>query len=254
MVEIPRKKSPRAPSYALDEALDRVLKAYERERLHPTPTDVFAQNIGYKSASSGSALTAIASLRYYGLVDRPSDGVLVITKAVESYKYAPSEDQKRALLTGFLKSPPLFADLLEKFASGLPSDANLKYELINRGFIPQAAETVLNAFRRSVNFVDYFGQPSGQVFSDSEEEAEDQPAVLISSQPKPVALIQPATLTSSPSVDLTVDEGLDRIPVRLQGGRRAWLVIPTPFFSADKKRLKAQIDLLLTEDEESDLA
>ncbi|MNR68298.1 hypothetical protein D3C85_1927750 [compost metagenome] len=42
----------------------------------------------------------------------------------------------------------------------------------------------------------------------------------------------------------------DRIPVRLSGGRRAWLVIPQVFFEADKKRLKAQIDLLLTEDDE----
>ena len=46
------------------------------------------------------------------------------------------------------------------------------------------------------------------------------------------------------------DQGHDRIPVRLSGNRRAWLVIPEPFFEADKKRLKAQIDLLLTEDDE----
>ena len=44
--------------------------------------------------------------------------------------------------------------------------------------------------------------------------------------------------------------GFDRIPVRLAGGRRAWLEIPTPFYAADKLRLKAQIDLLLTEEEE----
>jgi hypothetical protein len=34
----------------------------------------------------------------------------------------------------------------------------------------------------------------------------------------------------------------------LSEGRKAWLVIPTPFYEADKLRLKAQIDLLLTED------
>jgi hypothetical protein len=37
--------------------------------------------------------------------------------------------------------------------------------------------------------------------------------------------------------------------VRLDQSRRAWLEIPTPFYEADKKRLKAQIDLLLTDDE-----
>ena len=48
-----------------------------------------------------------------------------------------------------------------------------------------------------------------------------------------------------------VANGYDRIPVRLNGGRRAWLEIPTPFYLADKKRLNAQIELLLTEDEEA---
>ena len=70
---------------------------------------------------------------------------------------------------------------------------------------------------------------------------------------------QPASLASSvsaadsfgPCVD--VSEDLDRIPVRLPGGRRAWLFIPSPFFSGDKARLKAQIDLLLTADEEEQL-
>lgn len=42
----------------------------------------------------------------------------------------------------------------------------------------------------------------------------------------------------------------DRIPVRLTAGRKAWLEIPTPFYAADKARLKAQIDLLLAEDDE----
>ena len=50
-----------------------------------------------------------------------------------------------------------------------------------------------------------------------------------------------------------MDDGeLDRIPVRLPGGRRAWLSIPTPFYAADKERLKAQIDLLLTEEDETE--
>jgi len=47
--------------------------------------------------------------------------------------------------------------------------------------------------------------------------------------------------------EFSVDD-TDKIPVRLSEGRKAWLVIPTPFYEADKLRLKAQIDLLLTED------
>lgn len=53
----------------------------------------------------------------------------------------------------------------------------------------------------------------------------------------------------APAASSDADAGHDRIPVRLQGGRRAWLWIPTVFYESDKQRLKAQIDLLLTEDE-----
>ena len=49
---------------------------------------------------------------------------------------------------------------------------------------------------------------------------------------------------------LDCSDEIDQIPVRLSGGRRAWLVVPIPFYTADKSRLKAQIDLLLAEDEE----
>ena len=37
-----RKRSPRAPSIPLDDALDKALKIYDKERLHPAPTDVVA--------------------------------------------------------------------------------------------------------------------------------------------------------------------------------------------------------------------
>jgi hypothetical protein len=51
---------------------------------------------------------------------------------------------------------------------------------------------------------------------------------------------------------LVTSNDVDRIPVRLAGGRRAWIEIPMPFYEADKDRLKKQIDLLLTNDDEDD--
>lgn len=241
-----RKKSPRAPSISLDEALERALRAYDKERLHPAPTDVVAQNLGYKSANNGSALSVLASLRYFGLLERPKEGFLAVSKAVEDYKFSPDESLRRSVLVGFLTKPPLYAELLEKFSSGLPSDANLRFELIQRGFIPQAAESALNMFRRSVDFVDYFSgnDTSSSVADDGDIQPE--PATPIASQPTQVQLIK-ASETIAPDI---ADSSMDRIPVRLPGGRRAWLLIPEPFFESDKDRLKAHIDLLLTEDEE----
>lgn len=236
---------------ALDEAVDRVQKAYDKERLHAAPTDVVAQNLGYKGANNGSALSALASLRYYGLLERPKEGFLAVTKDFEHFKFAPDDRQRRALLVGFLRKPQLYAELLEKYESGLPSDANLRYELIQRGFNPPAAEGALTAFRRSVEYVGYNSNddsallpvlPNGESRAPSEAVPTDPPAVTHGPAGAPLGEV------SSPR--LPVDEDMDRIPVRLPGGRRAWLIIPNPFFASDKTRLKAQIDLLLTQDEE----
>ena len=248
-VNLPRKKSPRAPSIALDEAIERAMRAYDKERLHPAPTEVVAQNLGYKGASSGSALSAMASLRYYGLLERPREGLLAVTKDVESLKFAPEERMRRSLLLGFLRRPALFAELLEKYATGLPSDANLKYDLIQRGFLPASATDVVSVFRRSVEFAGYFESADADLTSNvandttsEEDEVTAMPQSPSDPQSRPSVLREPVK-------QLPESEEHDRIPVRLTGGRRAWLVVPTPFYAADKVRLKAQIDLLLTEDE-----
>lgn len=254
MAEVPRRKSPRAPSMDLQEALERTGKAYDKERLHPAPTEVVAQNIGYRGANNGSALAALASLRYYGLMERPREGVLAVSKDFENYRFAPNEAVKRALVQKFFQTPPLFRELLEQYESGFPSDATLKYELIQRGFLPQPAAALVPVLKRSAEFADSQQAPAPAVaVADPVDEAvNDAIAPGIQSQQSPPQAVQsagPIAPLGSPSIE--VEATHDRIPVRLSGSRRAWLVIPEPFFEADKKRLKAQIDLLLTEDDEA---
>lgn len=250
---LPRKKSPRAPSMALDEAIDRVQKIYDRDRLHPAPTEVVAQHLGYKGASNGAALAALASVRYFGLVDRPREGFLAVSKDFEHFKFAPDDRQRRGLLVGFLRKPPLYVELLDKYESGLPSDANLRFELIQRGFSPMAAETALVAFRRSVDYADYFADDASrsatQPPSISNEDAVDVASDDSKGAPPTVTEIRSVGPELSGS-GVPQEADMDRIPVRLPGGRKAWLMIPAPFFTSDKARLKAQIDLLLTQDEE----
>lgn len=240
-----RKKSPRVPSIALDDAIERVIRIYEKERLHAAPIEVVAQDLGYKSANNGAALGVIASLRYYGLLERPQEGKLSVAKEVESYKFAPSEVMRNDLLIKWLKAPAIFTELLEKYEKSLPSDAALKFELIQRGFIPSGVDSVIQVFKRSIEFAKFFDQPilakdvnefSISEKSDITNNEEDNEGELIKSA------------YSTPNVDY-IHPSNDRIPVRLSGGRRAWLEIPAPFYCADKLRLKAQIDLLLTDDE-----
>jgi|SRR5207302_960294 len=242
-----RKKSPRAPSIALDDAIERALKVYEKERRHVAPVDVFAQDLGYKSANNGAALATLASLRYYGLLDRPREGHLAVSKDVESYKFAPSDELRRELLVKWLKAPPIFSELLEKYQDGLPSEATIRYDLIQRGFTPPTAEACINVFRRSVDFTRYFELGA----KEQPQAPQMEPTTVDPGGGESIgSLIERTGRDSDRAGDIAPKTTLmDRIPVRLAGGRRAWLEIPTPFYGSDKDRLKAQIDLLLTDDE-----
>jgi len=239
----------------LDEAIERAIRVYEKERRHSAPADVVAQNIGYKNANNGAALSVLASLRYYGLLERPQEGLLAVSKDVEAYQFAPSETVRHEVLIRWLKNPQVFSDLLKKYEDGLPSDATLRFDLIQRGFNPVAAESVIAVFKRSVVFAKYYEMRSTEHSAAQLVDAvsDSGAAKLTHSEQRPdISEARGGTPDESVSVDAQSPD-LDRIPVRLSGGRRAWLVIPTPFFAADKQRLKAQIDFLLTEDDEGSL-
>jgi hypothetical protein len=266
MNEITRKKSPRAPSLALDDALQRIAKVYDKERLHAAPIDVVAQHLGYKSANNGAALTVIASLRYFGLLDRPRDGVLAVTKDVEAHRFAPDATLRAKLLRKFLSLPTLYAELLDKYQQGLPSDANLRFELIQeRGFAPVAAEAALACFRRSVEFVVQEERAAGAAvdpakpigegadeLSESSVSGSNAIAPPVPSAAKALIAAPPAPSAAAliaSTLGAAVEPSVDRIPIRLQGGRRAFIEIPQPFYESDRERVVAQLKLLLVDDD-----
>lgn len=220
----------------LNEAIEGAIRIYEREHRHPAPVEAVAQHLGYKSANNGAAVKAMASIRYYGLLDRPADGQLAVVKDVESYQFAPSSEVRRDLIKRWLKTPPVFAELLDKFQEALPSDATLRFELIQRGFLPDAVDAVVGVFRSSVDFAHYYDKAPQP--SESSIPAARADEIAAGDATDPSARAQGG------------DAGIDRIPIRLPGGRRAWLEIPTPFYDSDKERLKKQIDLLLTAEDE----
>lgn len=223
------------------------MRIYEKDRLHPIPTEIAAKHMGYASANNGAALQCLASLRYYGLLDRPRDGFVAVSKDVEAFRLAPTEDSRKVFLRRFVSTPPLYAALLDRSNAGMSSYESLKHELIQRGFMPGSAGTVAAAFMRSVEFADALGPA---LPPDSAPEAVLQESAQDGSGPAAFAPI--AARWQSPAGDVPgagiEAAGHDRIPVRLTGGRRAWLVIPALFYDRDKERLKAQIDLLWTQD------
>lgn len=248
-----RKKSPRAPSVGLEEAIERTLKIYKAERLNAAPIDVVAKDLGYTGAKNGTALSTIASLRYYGLVNRPAEGLLCVSKEFESFQYAPSDKLRHSIKTTWLTRPPVFAELLEKYQEHLPSDGVLKFDLIQKGFSPAAADACVNIFRRSVEFADYFNgpkqtpEPEELLTPSAETDLEEE---LQEASPLPDVVGTPRQASAPLASHAALAATTERILVRLSRGRRAWIEIPTQFYEADKDRLKAQIDLLLADDAE----
>src|SRR6185369_10652905 len=128
---------------------------------------------GYKSANNGTAIKALASIRYFGLIGRPQEGKFAVEKEVEDYQFAPSPAQKQALLRKWIVTPPIFADVLARFSDGLPSDAALKFEFIQLGFLPDAADTVVSVLKNSVEFAQYYDSPRSSVETEANQALPD---------------------------------------------------------------------------------
>ncbi|TEA79925.1 hypothetical protein [Allopusillimonas ginsengisoli] len=253
-----RKRSPRAPSISLEEAVDRVRNVYDVEGSRAAPTEAVAQHMGYKGANNGAALQALASAKYFGLLEKPEDGRIRVTEGFEQFLLAREEVQRKSRLVQFLRNPPLYAELLARYKKLTTSTDALRSDLIKRGFNPIAAEVALAAFLKSVEYADYSsnnGASSDVVTLSTDLTVNSDNGVtaataLSDDASGRTSLAAGAFASLSPvPTPLWLDAGMDSIPVRLPGGRKAWLAIPTPFYADDKQRLKAQIDLLLTQEQ-----
>lgn len=247
-----RKVSPRAPSFALEDAIERAIRIYDKERTHTVPIDVAAQDMGYNGARNGSAMSALATLRYYGLLERKDEGKVAVAKEVETYKFAPDEENRRGIVIEWLRRPPIFQELLDEFGATLPSDATIRFHLIQRGFSPQAATGCVTIFKKSVDFAEYFTSKAPSIDGEADVDIASPPRGSQAHEFGYEGALKPAGISEGFQQTNGTAAQVDRIPVRLAGGRRAWIEVPAPFYAADKARLKNQIDLLLTDDEEVD--
>lgn len=259
--EIAAKKQHRSPNYplqSLEWAVETGLKLLEKEGVHAVPADVIASHLGYKDATNGRALRILANLKTFGIVQKVAGGKLAVSKEVQRFKLHPNDADRAVLIHQWLKKPLLFSKLLEKYDDHLPSDRALVFELVDEhGFLETAAQSAIEVFRASLHYAERF---SATTKDDAVQEdvAEDEPQgieVVIAPEAK-----QPPVPTPSQSgignANLSapvpaVREGV-RYPIRLAGGRMAWIEVPDPFYEADKKRLQAQLAIIGTVDEDNE--
>jgi hypothetical protein len=137
-------RSPNYPSLDLGEALEAVRPALKAENRNKFSRLVLAQHLGYTSLN-GRALGKIGAIRAYGLVDGNGDELRLSDHAIAALE-APegSEDRLGAMLL-LADHPPLFQEITAAF-EGLPSEKNLHFWLVKRGFTSDAASKAVKNY------------------------------------------------------------------------------------------------------------
>lgn len=224
-------RSPNYPVMDLEAALETVRPAWKAENRNKMSRTVLARHMGYTSLN-GRALGKIGAVRAYGLIDGSGDELRISDDAVLALAAPDRRDfrVREALLRLALK-PQLFQDLKKEYAT-LPSEENVRFNLIQRHFTEDAAGKAAKSFLDTMHLV--FDE-STEYNPLSEIEGGMQPAQstsLLDRSPSsiqrppmvqekfdleegPVALSVPSVLSPESYQDLA-----DRIEILLRGLKR----------------------------------
>ena len=232
-------RSPAYPAIGLMQAVERVGVLYRADRQHATPADVVAKH--WEKAGMGNASVAVAALGYYGLLDSEATGpgrrVRVSDLAMKILELPTSSPERAAALRTAALSPKIYAELWQKYHGDLPSDDNLRSELLfERDFNPDAIPYFLKAFRETIDFANLEQAgwpPDGEPGAASAQGTEEDE--IVAPAPRQAA-------RRGGSVATRVDmESLD-IPLGAPG-RVAVLSIPRPLTEAEHRFIVGFLEL-----------
>ena len=143
-----KQRSPNCPQITFADAIERGRKVYDKEHTHPAARLVVAGDLGY-SGMNGRSLTLIGALRQYGILEGSGDALRVSPDAI-AYFELDDGAEKTAAMRRMALAPDLFAELSKLHVHSLPSDGNLRHELVQRGFTSKAADDVIKVYKANV--------------------------------------------------------------------------------------------------------
>jgi hypothetical protein len=141
------------PALSLREAVEKADQFYKIERNARVSPEVAVQAWNYKSLN-GASSRVLSALRQYGLLDAVQSDVKISQRALAILlDEQHSEDYKEALIAAS-REPAAFADILDEYPDGLPSDTALISFLVRkREFNDEAARKITAVLRDTVDFV-----------------------------------------------------------------------------------------------------
>ena len=155
-----KRKKGRSPSYPgidLQEALARAKTLYGIERRNRIPVMTALEHWGYKSAS-GPGAVVLAALKKFGLVEDEGTGskrhVKLTPLALQIIQDEREDSPERGdAIRQAAMLPPIHSQLWSEYGGDLPSDANLRFKLLNeRAFTESGAAEFIREFRRTIAF------------------------------------------------------------------------------------------------------
>lgn len=229
-------RSPNYPSLDLGAALAAVEPAYKAEHRNRMGRLPLAKHLGYTSLN-GRALGKIGAVRAYGLIDGTGDEVRVSEDAIIALMAPAGSSEKKAALERLANRPSLFKEISAEFPT-LPSEQNLSFWLVKKGYTPEASGKAANAYLATMRLV---GDPSaaykpGSDDEDPEDEEVETGADVTSQQTGRVSLQKEKDAPPPPGTRkavFTLDEG------------DVTLTFPASLSSDGYQELKDYLDIFL---------
>jgi len=218
-------RSPNCPQITFAEAIEKGRRVYEKEHTHPAAKEVVAGDLGY-SGINGRSLSLIGALRQYGILEGSGDA-LRVTKDALAYFEMDDGPEKQQAIQNMLFAPALFAELRELSKDKLPSDGNLRHQLIGKGFLPKAADEVIATFRANLSLA-----ANGE--NEYDEGEKEKPLVT------PGAAVTPLTKPPIPPA-----AGVQSYAFALSPDARAELVLRGSLTAEDFELLRDHIELTI---------
>lgn len=225
-------RSPNYPMLDLGAALQAARKAYANDHRNKMSRIVLAKHLGHDSLS-GPALGKIGALRAYGLIDGNADEIRITNEAVHALEAPEGSAERATAISQLALRPKLFQDIRKDFL-GTVSPDNLRFWLIKRDFVPEAAEKAAKTYLATMRLVDGGAQAYN---SGDEPEKQETPSMNSSAQtPLKDLLDRPASSFKASSM-LQEVFNLDEGPVTL--------TFPASLSADSYEDLKDHLDLFL---------
>jgi hypothetical protein len=231
-----RIRSPAYPAESLKAAVGRVQKIYDQDDESGSTIESAATHMGFNKAH-GDAISALAGLKKFGLIEMRGDHV-VVTKRAVNILFFPDQDRGKNALREAVLLPQAYRELFNRFkGKKLPSDQTLRSELIaDKGFNPKAVDGFLKDFRASLA---YAGISTEEQLESSIEEPEQPELHNEEAQLKAEEEIQekPETPASQTKTLKSKVFNVALDPITNEAPQFAQVLIPVPLSDEQKKRL-----------------